>query len=236
MLIVCVVPRPRLLWHALHAGLFVAAKDSAGTWVGAWEFPGSGAEQPMWSPPDCGRTHAIHKDASLKPLRLQLFYRAPPKGTGAITFHALIKRGNPNTGEFFYPNLEKLALEEAEVAAPAAAPGGEAVDTFHPAPAGVSCASFCSAHGRTCDAGAMRTAAGASADGLLALLEPALLGPGGGRGVLTTTLCRPPLVQSCSAVAPAFDPAQSRCWYYRKDATCADMGASNCPELPPARG
>ena len=58
--------------------------------VGEWEFPGL-ENQMFWSPPDCvqssgpdqGRKmHLIHKDANLKPYRIQLFWVAPAAGTG----------------------------------------------------------------------------------------------------------------------------------------------------------
>jgi len=160
---------------------------------GNWEFPGT-AKQIFWSPPECGSTHIIHKDANLKPLRAQLYFRAPPKGTGTITFRTLIKRGNPNLGEFFYPNAGgRLTLQEADTAADPVAPA------LSLAPKGGSCSGYCQGLGQQCDAGAMRSQTSSSAQGLMAMFAPTAKSV---PGVATTVLCRPPLLQACSPVAP----------------------------------
>ena len=193
-----------------YKGFFARAVDEEGSPVGEWEFPGTDS-QTFWSPPECGSKHIIHKDADLKPFRVQIHYRAPPKGTGKITFHALIKRGDPNTGEFWYPNdasVGKLTLEEAtETPAPKLALAAR----------GESCAAFCAGRRQVCDAGAMRATAGASADGLLGMLEPITTAS---QGVLAAVACRPPILQSCSSVAPAAKPSSGECWFYRSDASC----------------
>jgi hypothetical protein len=53
-------------------------------YVGEWELGGE-EQQMFWHPPECGATHIIHKDANLKPLRVQLFFRAPETNTGTPT-------------------------------------------------------------------------------------------------------------------------------------------------------
>lgn len=215
-----------------YKGFFARAVDDNGYAVGEWQFPGN-SEQKFWSPPECGRSHVIHRDASLKPLQSQLFFKAPVAGTGTITFHALIKRGEPNVGSFWYPNLKaadgtsgsnneeegmsgsKLVLREATE---------EESPMLVPAPEGVSCASFCGGLGQVCDADTMRSSEAASGSGLLKMVGPTTAEDGASTGVMTTpTLCRPPILQSCSAVAPAIKPATGECWYYRNDGNCKDI-------------
>ena len=161
--------------------------DSQGRYVGNWEFPGAD-KQIFWSPPECGSTHIIHKDANLKPLRAQLFFRAPPKGTGTISFRALIKRGNPNVGFFYFPNKDgQLTLKEADTEADPVAPA------LSLAPTGGSCSGYCKGLGQQCDAAAMRSQRSSSAQGLMAMLAPTVKSV---PGVATTVLCRPPLLQA----------------------------------------
>ena len=193
-----------------YKGFFARAVDENGYAVGEWKFPGT-SEQKFWSPPECGSNHVIHRDASQKPLQSQLFFQAPAAGTGTITFHALIKRGEPNVGSFYYPNTAKLVLREATAAeAPVLAV----------APEGQSCASFCAGRGEVCDAATMRSAEAASSSGLLKLVGPSTDEDGASTGVLTAPNCRPPVLQSCSSVAPAVKPSTGECWFYRNDGNC----------------
>lgn len=191
-------------------GFFARAVNEDGDPVGTWELPTNLATS-FWSPPECGPNHIIHRDARLKPFRFQLHFRAPPKGTGRITFHALIKQGDPNTGYFYYPNNEttgRLSLLEARaVAAP----------VLHEAEARQSCVSFCGSRGQTCDAEAMRSLRSSTSVGLLEMLEPI---SNASAGVLSTSLCRPPVLQSCSVVAPAVRKASASCFYY--SSTCSN--------------
>lgn len=139
---------------------------------------------------------------------------------GPITFHALIKRGDPNTGEFYYPNSEqsgKLVLQESKATAE---PG------LHLAARGESCSVFCAARKQVCAPATMRRAGTASADGLMAMLEPIKTSSA---GVLSALTCRPPLLQSCSTVAPAVNPATGQCWFYRKDSRCTVITNSQPP-------
>ena len=122
-----------------YKGLFVVAVDSTGAYVGTFEYPGTDA-QSFWAPPECGETHLIHRDANHKPLRAQLFWRAPPQGTGKVSFRALIKRGDPNEGSFFYPNKNgQLTLEEATT---------EPAPALGLAPPGASCSGYCLGRGK----------------------------------------------------------------------------------------
>lgn len=199
-----------------YKGLFVTAVDGEGRYVGNWEFPGE-TQHMFWSPPECGSTHLIQKDANLKPLRIQLFFRAPEEGTGTISFRALIKRGDPNTGGFYYPNVDgQLTLEEADLSSDPIAP------KLLLAPKGASCTGFCSTKDADCDAAVLRDAAGDTASGLMRLLAPTdATRQTQEHQVVSTVLCRPPALQACSAVAPAVKASTAECWFYRKDDTCA---------------
>ena len=59
-----------------YKGFFARAVDAKGRVVGQWGFPGTD-HQLFWSPPECGSSHIIHKDAALKPLRAALYFQAP---------------------------------------------------------------------------------------------------------------------------------------------------------------
>lgn len=64
----------------------------------------------------------------------------------------------------------------------------------------------------------MRTTASGSADGLLAMLAPVT---GKGAGVATAAVaCRPPLLQACSPVAPAYKESTAECFFFRDDDGC----------------
>ena len=72
-------------YTAKYKGFFARAVNAKGQAVGEWEFPGTDSQM-FWSPPECGARHIIHKDADLKPFRVQIHYRAPPAGTGQYPF------------------------------------------------------------------------------------------------------------------------------------------------------
>jgi hypothetical protein len=63
-----------------YKGFFARAVDAKGRVVGHWNFPGT-SNQLFWSPPECGSSHIIHKNAELKPFRAQLYFQAPDEGT-----------------------------------------------------------------------------------------------------------------------------------------------------------
>ena len=90
---------------------------------------------------------------------------------------------------------------------------------------GMSCASFCRSKGDgwDCDAAAMRAAPVSSKPGLIEMLEPSTSAAGAllSAGVVSSVTCNPPILQSCSAIAPAFDAAQGRCWYHKIDGNCS---------------
>lgn len=198
------------VYTAKYKGFFADAVDADDKTVGFFEFPGSD-KQLFWEPPQCpGRV--IHNSADIKPFRAELYYRAPPPGTGTIRFRALIKYGEPNEGEFFYPNTAKdglLTLTET---------GNVKPPTLHAAPAGMSCASYCASRSEECDAATMRSPTAGSAAGLEALVAP-------------RWTCRPPLLQSCAPTAPLAD-GDGNCWFYRNDSKCGGVIVQELSSLP----
>ena len=185
-----------------YKGFFAAAVDNSGRAVGKFQFPGKD-KQLFWEPPLCpGRV--IHNSADLKPYESQLFFKAPPAGTGPITFRALIKKGEPNMGSFHYPNGDgDLVLQEAP---------SVVLPTLHAAAPGISCASYCAGRNEICDHGVLRSVNLNSSSGLAAAIAP-------------QKVCRPPIIQSCSPVAPVLGP-DGECWFYRSSQTCEDDGIS----------
>jgi hypothetical protein len=81
-------------WKMLYRGLLIYAVDESERRVGDWYLP---FDEPAlyhapWKDPNhaCYRT-IMHASADLKPYHSVLHFKAPPVGTGRITFRALIK-------------------------------------------------------------------------------------------------------------------------------------------------
>jgi hypothetical protein len=130
-------------YNQQYRGLLLYAHSSAGnnrTKVGEWDFVDRNTMFHSWCPKS-----VLHSGAELKPYLTQWAFTAPPKGTGSITFVALLKVGVANEGEFYFPN--KLVLnEQANAVAPKQT-------WFRASKAGQSCDEVCSANcGMTCDA------------------------------------------------------------------------------------
>ena len=87
--------------------------------VGNWELsPDSTHENQRFHNPKknggCGSRAVTHKDASVKPLTNIFSFKAPKAGAGTIKFRVLIKRGETNTGEFYWPEAT-LELTEKQI-------------------------------------------------------------------------------------------------------------------------
>ena len=71
--------------------------------VGGWAIP---LESPMrfWLPPDpgCEGRSLMHAGAEKKRYVERFVFRAPPAGTGPITFRVLVKQGETNRGAFYW--------------------------------------------------------------------------------------------------------------------------------------
>ena len=73
--------------------------------IGFWELPPNEPAK-FWRPPDlpgCDGKAVMHADAEPKHYLEMFQYRAPPAGTGAIIFRALVKQGDTNMGAFYWP-------------------------------------------------------------------------------------------------------------------------------------
>ena len=70
-------------------------------------------------------------------------FKAPPSGTGTVTFRCLIKKGPANGGYFFYP-ANDLVLTEATA--------GKSISAWQRAGSGESCGEFCAKSNTDCDA------------------------------------------------------------------------------------
>eukprot|EP00937_MAST-01D_sp_MAST-1D-sp2_P001627 g1627.t1 len=149
-----------------YRGLLLNAVDESGAVVGRFHSP---AEPGYPFHVDSGACpgSVLHADADRKPYAARFTFKAPPTGTGRITFRALIKRGWANTGYFHWPRQD-LVLDEAGAAALLP------TTSWHVGEDGQSCGMLCAnisvvgrAGQRYCDAQAMAAAA-SSAGGLLA--------------------------------------------------------------------
>jgi hypothetical protein len=128
-------------YNQQYRGLLMYAHSSVSnvTKVGDWDFVDRTTMFHSWCP-----RSVLHSGAELKPYLTQWAFTAPPKGTGTITFRALLKIGVANEGEFYFPNV--LTLTEAAGVAPSQT-------WFRAAVQGQSCDEVCAANcGMTCDA------------------------------------------------------------------------------------
>ena len=134
-------------------------------------------------------------------------FRAPPAGTGTLTFHTLLKVGPANVGEFYWPAVD-LVLTEAPRVPSRWVQGGR----------GASCDAACAAQGEgRCDALALQTIAGSGAKLVVAAL--------GGAPV------RFPAVADCTVVSPGSGLDQTS--YYHATTDCVAPAASTCEASHP---
>lgn len=96
--------------HRLR-GLMIHANTEADEFVGTWDIPDD--TNPTTHIPCSDPAVLLHTSAELKPYRLLMRWKAPPSGTGTVTFKTLIKDGQANEGEFYFPEVD-LVLTEAE--------------------------------------------------------------------------------------------------------------------------
>lgn len=166
-------------------GLLLHAVDEAGSTVGSWEFPPDD-QALFWTPPGCPNT-AMHVSAEVKPYRVQVRFRGPPKGTGTITFRCLLKRGEANHGWFHLPKDDLVLEERSSVFA----------DKWFEAEDGQTCSQLCSSKG-----GVDQTAMGLAGDDFLMSIDHA-------------HLCALPVVGSCNDDMPRV--SNSRCYHRASD-------------------
>ncbi|GAB5361989.1 hypothetical protein AAMO2058_000759700, partial [Amorphochlora amoebiformis] len=95
------------IYSLKYRGLIILATADDGTMVGEWKSAVDvGKSRMFWAP---HKKCIMHAHADPKPLKMTFRYKAPPVGTGRITFKAMIKVGPANDGYFYYPNgVEKI--------------------------------------------------------------------------------------------------------------------------------
>mmetsp|Transcript_23922 Transcript_23922/g.40392 ORF Transcript_23922/g.40392 Transcript_23922/m.40392 type:complete len:1796 (-) Transcript_23922:370-5757(-) len=197
-----------------YRGLVLHASSSSSRHVGQWQTTGNDAENREFWNPTVGKECIMHAQADLKPLQVEFRFKAPPAGTGTITFHALIKIGPANTGYFYYPNGVEPNIRKAiptgdfpgtgtdlqltEASPPSSSPS----PSWGVAPLGVSCSEFCASMAggsKVCDGAALRAAAVNTPNGMESTLA-------------SISGCPLPYKPSCASVAPAMDNTGA-CFY-----------------------
>jgi len=176
------------------------------TKVGEWDLP---AGEPFHGH-ICGKTAATHTGAELKNYHHILRFKTPPKGTGAIHFRAIVKRGPTQTGEFYWPmTAGDLTLTES-------APSTDAV-AWIKGQVGENCDRVCfnskqNEKSQVCDAASLTATNGQQ------MYE----------GIKDDLTCKLPLLSSCATTAPSTE--EDWCWLRRADCataapTCASVGS-----------
>ena len=216
-----------LLLYAVRTG------DTSEHKLGEWAIP---LQEPTkwWAPPDmpgCDRRALMHRYAEPKHFLERVVFRAPPAGTGSITFRALLKQGDTNQGAFYWPSVPSSGLSATLDPSPGRSGGDLVLDELVPAPSaartwsfrgapGEPCTAVCAAQGLACDAEQLLAAT--SAEALLARVEPDFL-------------CAPPYLRTCSDAAPHMSGLGDGLCFYRDDnGTCPARAEVNsaCDALP----
>lgn len=87
----------------------------------------------------------IHSTSAIKQYLTIFTFRAPPAGTGTITFKILFKTGNPNptsSGDFLFPASELILTERPKA--------NNIPSNWVVLPVGSDCATYCQGLGKTC--------------------------------------------------------------------------------------
>ena len=143
-----------LLLYAVRTG------DSSESKVGEWAIP---LQEPakFWTPPDspgCDRRAVMHRYAEPKHYLERFVFKAPPAGTGSITFRALIKQGDTNMGAFYWPSAPSSGSSASLLPSPGRSGGDLVLEELAPPPtAAPPTWSFRGEPGETCTAVARRT-------------------------------------------------------------------------------
>ena len=217
-----------LQYDKKYRGLLLHADDATGKKVGEWGLPQMN-DSPFWHPPVCGPKIVLHSGAAVKSLTSRFRFKAPPAGTGSITFKALVKVGPANTGEFYRP-LDLVLPEAIASGSGSGTDGGAWIVGM----GGVSCDEACFQHQHspntnngsttttttneqrrhTCDETVMLAGLKTPADTAAALSS--------------VYPCNGPLLIDCgdpSVPATTTVPARRRCWY--QDGICSNNNNNN---------
>ena len=224
----CTLTAEPFLEGSKYIGLLLYAvrtNDPGETKVGSWELPVQSSPPFMaMGGPSCEGKALVQTSATLKRYTERFWFRGPAQGTGSITFRVLLKQGDTNGGNFYWPSAGNGNAPPSNGVA-----GGDLTLTEAPLPvaplvqwvrgtAGLTCDQVCTVAGRACDPSRYSDARGA--DGLLSAIGDLYL-------------CAPPLLSSCDPFAPsATGYGDGWCWY--ADPTrCPAAGASECSATPP---
>lgn len=187
-------------------GILLYAVSANGSKIGDWYVT---AESPaVWKEPwinlpghSCERS-LMHASAAIKPYFSRFRFLGPVNGTGTITFKALIKQGDANTGAFFKP-AKVLMLTEGRSTKP----------IWSRTDLGQSCQESCISKGLVCDKNALST-----------LNDPSTFNQ-----VVVTQPCNLPLLNTSIDNAGYYDPATEFC-YYGNTVSC-DSKSSNSERI-----
>jgi hypothetical protein len=182
-----------ICYGMIYRGLLMYATTANNTKVGDWYLPND--EPAWWDLPwsalpghKCDKS-IMHASAALKPYLGIMRFKAPPAGTGTITFKSMVKYGDANTGAFYWPQKDLVLTEGPKTTPPKA---------WKLTAVGQSCTEFCAASSMYCDATAIQSLANVQTlNSQIVLTKP----------------CNLPYLKTASNLAGSFDPATEYCYY-----------------------
>ena len=160
-----------LLLYAVQAGEGYIDEDEnlIETPIGEWDV--SSAPDEFYISPACGARAVTHLNANAKRMHHRFHWRAPT-GLGRVTFRLLLKWGETNGGNFYWPmTAGDLTLDEGAIV-----PGANASASAAAAPASVTCDEACAARAAARARGALAAAA-ASTDEFVEHMAPSRVCP-----------------------------------------------------------
>jgi hypothetical protein len=185
----------------MFRGILLYAVNKNETKVGEWYLPD---DEPAWfsqpwekTPGHTCEKAVMHATAQWKPYYNTFHFKAPAAGTGDVTFRCLIKYGDANTGDFFWPNA-RGDLKLTEGAKPTNA------IQFKQTSVGQSCTEFCRQTDEGCDEATLKTLNS----------EEAMY-----KNIEGTHPCKLPYMPANDSLAVSYTPADEFCYY-------ADTGAA----------
>jgi len=193
-------------YNRKYRGLLLYAVNTTEHKIGTWELFD---EDPLvlrspWEPGHSCYPSVMHASAAHLPYHLTIKFRAPPKGTGSITFRCLIKEGDANEGDLWWPNsVGDTSLTEGKTSTPN--------KNWFRGELGQSCTEVCAEQKLKCNADTMATL-----DSESALTEA--LG--------TFQVCEKPILSGCSELGLGATSSSDGFCYYA-DPTCAEQNRPN---------
>jgi hypothetical protein len=215
-----------------YMGLLIYLTNSENAKVGQFILPstddarGEASSPKYFLPEACSGSAVMHQNANDKHYHTSFQWQAPKTGTGKLKLHVLLKHGQTNGGEFFWPGkiyangvvhsipTEGVILTEVD------APTTATTSRWYLAKRGVSCDAVCSENGGgTCDLDKMKE--------LTDLTDSAKMY----KDVSKYYGCRPPLISvdgdnTCKKASFLTD-SDGSC-LYRTDSTCTTDKTSLC--------